>query len=58
MDNINLTDEQIDELARQKKNEYQREWHNREENKGKRMEYQKRHYRNLVIKDLKEQKKA
>lgn len=58
MDNINLTDEQIDELARQKKNEYQREWHNREENKDKRMEYQKRHYRNLVIKDLKEQKKA
>ena len=58
MDNINLTDKEIDELARQKRNEYQREWHNRPENKGKRKEYQKRHFRNLAIKELEEQKRA
>lgn len=48
----NLTEKQIDELARIKRNEQQREWHNRKENRGKRAEYQKNYFRKLALEEL------
>ena len=48
-----LTDEQLEELAREKQREYQREW--RMKNPDKVKEYNKRYWRKKALEMLKEQ---
>ena len=51
----NLTDKEIQELAREKQREYQREW--RKKNPDKVKEYNKRYWRKKALEMLKESKK-
>lgn len=53
-----LTDEELEKLGRQQKNKYQREWYSRDENKGKRKEYQRRHYIKKGLEELEDEKAA
>lgn len=52
----NLTSEQIKELARQKKNEYQKNWYDSKKSEGidKRKEYQTRYWEKKALEELKE----
>lgn len=50
-----LTDIEILELAKQKKNEYQREWNNRKENRGKNAEYQRNYWIRKAKEELEDQ---
>ena len=50
----NLTDEQLEELAREKQREYLREW--RKKNPDKVKEYNERYWRRRAIRELKENK--
>ncbi len=52
----NLTDKQLEELAKEKQREYQRKW--REENPDKVREYNKRYWRRKALEELKENKGA
>lgn len=47
---LNLTDEEVDELARQKRNEYIREW--RAKNKEKREATHKKHWQKKALRAL------
>ena len=47
---LNLTDEEVDELARQKRNEYIREW--RARNKEKREATHKKHWQKKALRAL------
>lgn len=49
-----LTDEQLEELAREKQREYQREWRKKNPNKVK--EYNQRYWRKKALEMLKEDK--
>lgn len=48
----NLTDKELQELARQKKNEYQRNW--RKKNPEAQKKYQDRYWRKRALEDLRE----
>jgi hypothetical protein len=47
---LNLTDEEVEELARQKRNEYIREW--RARNKEKRAATHKKHWQKKALRAL------
>ena len=51
-----LTDEQLEELAREKQREYLREW--RKKNPDKVREYNKRYWKKKALEMLKEQQEA
>ena len=53
---LNLTDEEVDELARQKRNEYIREW--RARNKEKRAATHKKHWQKKALRELLEKREA
>jgi len=53
-DTMKLTDEQLEELAREKQREYLREWRKRNPDKVK--EYNKRYWRKKALEMLKENK--
>ena len=53
---LNLTDEEVDELARQKRNEYIREW--RARNKEKREATHKKHWQKKALRELLEKREA
>ena len=52
----NLTDKEIQELAREKQREYLREW--RKKNPDKVKEYNQRYWRRRALRELKEQQDA
>ncbi len=52
-DTMKLTDEQLEELAREKQREYLREW--RKKNPDKVKEYNQRYWRRRALRELKEQ---
>ena len=51
-----LTDEQLEELAREKQREYLREW--RKKNPDKVKEYNQRYWRRRALREVKEQQEA
>jgi len=53
-DTMKLTNEQLEELAREKQREYLREW--RKKNPDKVKEYNQRYWRRRAIRELKENK--
>lgn len=52
----NISEKELKELARQKKNEYQKQWYEEKKAQGidKQKEYQDRYWRNKALEELKQ----
>ena len=53
----NLTDEQLQELAREKQREYQRNWRAKPENKKKIKKYNETYWKKRALRELEEETK-